>query len=152
MITKEKLKRFREQHVKLSQTKLGDMLGLKQSTYSNYENGISDIPIELIDNIKKLWPDTDVNYFFDEKIENPFPKLQELDMKQNSLNPKTLHAPPNGTLDVIERKLFDKELHYKDEMIKSKDELNKQLLEQVKFLQDLVKSFPKAASSRGLLA
>lgn len=59
------------------QKDLADCLGLTRSTYSNYENGLREIPVEVLSRIADYF-DTSVDYLIgrtDEKM--PYPRRKE---------------------------------------------------------------------------
>ncbi len=50
----QRLKELREEF-RYSQQKLAEMLSIKQNTYSQYENGIRDLPIEYLIKLSKIY-------------------------------------------------------------------------------------------------
>ena len=56
----ERIKHLREDHDK-TQQELADFLNLTRSAYSNYENNIRDIPVEVLSDIADFYH-TSVDY------------------------------------------------------------------------------------------
>lgn len=69
----ERIKHLREDH-DISQQELANYLGLTRSAYSNYENSIREIPVEVLSGIADFFK-TSVDYLIgrtDEK--RPYPR------------------------------------------------------------------------------
>lgn len=69
----ERIKYLREDYDK-TQQELADFLNLTRSAYSNYENGIREIPVEVLSGIADFYH-TSVDYLIDRTDEKrPYPR------------------------------------------------------------------------------
>ena len=69
----ERIKNLREDH-DLTQQKIADMLFINRRTYSNYEIGERNIPIEVLSRIADIFG-TSVDYLIGRTdIKKPYPK------------------------------------------------------------------------------
>ena len=60
-----------------TQQELADFLNLTRSAYSNYENNIREIPIEVLSGIADFW-NTSVDYLLDRTDEKkPYPRKKK---------------------------------------------------------------------------
>ncbi len=60
-----------------TQQELADFLNLTRSAYSNYENNIREIPIEVLSGIADFW-NTSVDYLLDRTDEKkPYPRKEK---------------------------------------------------------------------------
>lgn len=72
----ERIRNLREDN-DLTQTTLADYLHIKQATYSDYESGGINIPIEAFIKLADYY-ETSVDYLIDRTNEKrPYPKLHE---------------------------------------------------------------------------
>ena len=72
----DKLKILRVDNDK-TQQELADFLNLTRSAYSNYENNIREIPIEVLSGIADFW-NTSVDYLLDRTDEKkPYPRKEK---------------------------------------------------------------------------
>ena len=71
-----RLRDLREDH-DIKQRVLADFLHLKQNTYSQYENGQRQVPIEVLIQIAKFY-NTSVDYILGlTDIKKPYPRYKE---------------------------------------------------------------------------
>lgn len=72
-----RLKDIREDH-DLNQSFIADLLHVKQNTYSNYENGRREIPIEALIKLAEFY-NTSVDYILELTDEQyPYPRKKKL--------------------------------------------------------------------------
>ena len=64
----ERIKNLREDH-DISQQELADYLHLTRSAYSNYENGLRDIPIDVLSKLADYYH-TSVDYLIGRTADN----------------------------------------------------------------------------------
>ncbi len=84
-IVAKNLRKIREQNSNYSQQQVADYLGIKQSTYSNWESGINDVKSDFIPKLA-IFFNANISDFFDNSKKVIKVKKKNIDKKYNLEN------------------------------------------------------------------